>query len=114
MRRSLQLISPEHSSMKSAEDWLTAWTDGGRMHAAMWKAKPGGQAMRKNFVCSAHEGCEVVAVVRKQGTAFGVFCEPSREHSTVDNYKKRKNSALTVSQEAQATHECARKHMQCA
>lgn len=91
-------------SEAEAVAWLQAWKDGDAMHKAMWKTKPGGRKGYKQYICNAHKGCTVTAVIRKQQLTHVVVVDSGREHAKGDNHKKRSNSALTAEQEAEAQH----------
>ena len=78
MRRSLDLVSPDQDSMKSAEEWLKAWTDGGKMHAAMWKTEPGGKKARKLFTCKDYK--KTILTCRLNPLELMCTCKGFRHH----------------------------------
>ena len=65
-------VHSNEASAKQATAWLKTWTDGGKMHAPLWKTVPGGQKTIKYYVCAAHLLCTVKVCVRQSGGAWGV------------------------------------------
>ena len=96
-------VHSNEASAKQATAWLKTWTDGGKMHAPLWKTVPGGQKTIKYYVCAAHLLCTVKVCVR-QGGAWGVYADADRSHATDNNYMTRTNAALTYSQETEVKH----------
>ena len=90
------------ASQADATAWLKTWSDNGSMHAALWKAKPGGQKDWKKYVCNAHAACQVTATIRRVDTQFVVEVDSTRQHAAEDNLKRRRNAPLDIHQEAKA------------
>ena len=97
-------VHSKEASAKQATAWLKTWTDGGKMHAPLWKTVPGGQKTIKYYVCAAHQSCTVKVCVRQSGGAWGVYADADRSHATDNNYMTRTTTALTYSQETEVKH----------
>ena len=97
-------VHSNEASAKQATAWLKTWTDGGKMHAPLWKTVPGGQKTIKYYVCAAHLLCTVKVCVRQSGGAWGVYADADRSHATDNNYMTRTNASLTYSQETEVKH----------
>ena len=120
MRRSLDLVSPDQDSMKSAEEWLKAWTDVPcRLNPLELMCTCKG--FRHHCICShvlavSHllKGIDLkkeLQELSKRREAHRPRAAPGRSSPTTAWVGELR--ARQASRTARWT-ECARKHMQCA